>query len=377
MSRPRRRGERGQIIPLLALTIFTMGAMAMVAITFGQAMVRRQQAQMVVDAAAFAGAAEEAKGLNTIARINEKEYNTLNAITMSRWETVYVDNDSTTKGRFYWYDLTNDWAEDMWEDFQPQVFDRLNKSIDQVNFAYRPMGLPRKAARKIIDENFGGSDRIFHDENPEDHGVVLWVDDMLSANLRLVQLTDPKDYEVGGIRVYAPSPTFSIPVVGNVLACNPGPYCVNVPCCAAKADLAAAYFAANAYFMGRALAGSHPTYQLGKFYNNNAYKDVHFTYYLRVPSAGPIVAKSFFNVIPPIEVMASAKPYRGHLGAEYESSWSSSLYVGQYDQQSNKEHAFTYVAKLIPIRTLEKRAGWLFYGGGGLDAFQRFMSTIH
>ncbi len=71
-------------MPMLALTIVTMGVMAMVAITFGQALARRQQAQMVVDAAAFAGASEQAKGMNTIARINEKEVGIFNGIVLSQ-----------------------------------------------------------------------------------------------------------------------------------------------------------------------------------------------------------------------------------------------------------------------------------------------------
>lgn len=383
----RRRSERGQILPLLALTIITMGVMAMVAITFGQAMVRRQQAQMVVDAAALAGAAEQAKGLNTIARINEFELNILNGIADSQAESVYMDTDDTTTSRILFYGLYNDWAEENWESFQERVFDRLNQATDKVNYAYRVRGIPKHAAEEIVAHNFGPSSALFHDEMPPetmgalspfpaDQGTVVWADEQADSYTKLVKLTEPQEYSVGGARLYVPYfDHYSV-------TCDPMEG-LNVPCDIAKSAMLLNYFgtvpwSAMTVFAARAATGSHPTYKLGKFYANDESHDVRFTYFLRVPAVTPVVAKDFFKEIPAIEVVATAKPYQGHLGAEFQSHMSiippdptRLFFVGRYTEQNDKTIRYTYKAKLIAVRGADKKALSLY------NFNDRYFSIMH
>lgn len=74
MREPRRhldlRGEQGQLLPMFAVGMFTLILFAGLVTNVGQAVVRKHQLQVIADMGAMAGAAEQARGLNTMARLN-------------------------------------------------------------------------------------------------------------------------------------------------------------------------------------------------------------------------------------------------------------------------------------------------------------------
>jgi Putative Flp pilus-assembly TadE/G-like len=361
----RSQRERGQIMPMLALTIITMGVMGMLAITFGQAVVRRQQAQMVVDAAAFAGAAEQAKGLNTIARINEKEFNVTNAAIATQDLALaigYHDSYTTTTDRLTCIFCTGpDWALDNWNSYRTDVFDTLNHAIDAINYAYGIFGKPYRAAKKVVDDNFGNSpEAVFQNEQPVEQGPVVWPLDVAYATT-LVHLTPLQDYPVSGFRRYVPDSgaltafcteacAFIAEVPPAFAACEQS--CENIQ--------RAHYAAINTWFNGQTLIEQNqPRYPMGNFYANDEAHDVRFSYYLRVGGAQPLVGKGYFKIVPDLVVIATAKPYAGYLGAPYDE-WYSVPYPFEawnhapYEQQDGKSIQYTYKAKLRPVTNTEK-----------------------
>jgi len=383
-----RHSERGQIMPLLALTIVTMGIMALVAVSFGQAVVRRQQAQMIVDAAAFAGAAEQAKGLNTIARLNEKSLNIINGVIMAQgegWVFGYQDNYTTTNTRLYCLFCTGpDWSSDNWHDYE-DTFDTLNTIIDDVNRAYGVYAKPSRAAAKVVRDNFrkGGPEAIFADEDPVSAGAIVWDLDKPSALMRMVDLTEPQEYAVADGRRYKPHPGALHEFCSTWCA----PTLVFYAKCYATCRKAqqAHYAAINTYFNTIELAWKGvPRYEAGRFYDNQSGKDVRFSYHLRVAGPKPLVGAAWFGDVPDIVVAATAKPYGGYLGDEWEDTIPSPIPFWQrfgYEQQDNKEIEYEYRAKLIPMRTLEKRQ--LAVDIEGYDVYfdpqrlARYLSAIH
>jgi hypothetical protein len=392
----RRRAERGQVLPLLALTILTMGIIALLAITFGQAVVRRQQAQMVVDAAAFAGAAEQAKGLNTIARINEKQLNLLNAIVIAQAKGLvagYQDNYSTTISRLTCGPACGaDWSSNNWFAYE-STFNYLNQATKAVNVAYgtvpyvKPplINKPVRAATKVVEDNFGPGSSIFSGESPVSHGPVIWMADVPSA-ATLVKLTPPGDYEAADGRHYSPdegalTTWCTVPCLATVL---PPLVAACVESC--KNGQKIHYAAINVYYNAIALF-SVPTYSAGQFYDNEPGRDVHFTYHLRIAGPKPLVGKSWFGDTPDMVVVASAKPYGGYLGDKFDENWDwlplpvRRIQRFGYSQQDGKEIAYTYKARLIPVRTLEKRQLAIDMEGTNVvtdpSVFARYMSIVH
>lgn len=67
---PDLRSERGQLLPMFAVGMFTLILVAALVTNVGQAVVRKHQLQVIADMGAMAGAAEQARGLNTMARLN-------------------------------------------------------------------------------------------------------------------------------------------------------------------------------------------------------------------------------------------------------------------------------------------------------------------
>ena len=368
---------------MLALMIVTMGIMALVAITFGQAVVRRQQAQMVVDAAAFAGAAEQAKGLNTIARINEKQINLINGIIFAQAKGLvfgYKDSAGTTLKRILCFPpivCGGDWSSDNWYEYE-KTFETLNQSARAVNIAYGTIpGVPLKpsrAASKVVADNFGsGSGRIFANEAPVSHGPIVWLTELPSA-AQLVRLTQPKEYAVGNGRRYTPNSS-TINGYCSLLLFPPA-----IKAC--KAYQNAKWIPINAWYNLDLLRGV-PKYRAGQFYDNAKGRDVRFCYYLRIQGPKPLVGKSWFGDVPDMVVIASAKPYGGYLGDEFEENFPWLLQRFQhfgYSQQEGKEIAYTYRARLIPVRTLEKRQLALqVEGANALDpaVFAKYLSIVH
>ena len=63
-------GEQGQLLPMFAVGMLTLILFAALVTNVGQAVVRKHQLQLIADMGAMAGAAEQARGLNTMARLN-------------------------------------------------------------------------------------------------------------------------------------------------------------------------------------------------------------------------------------------------------------------------------------------------------------------
>ncbi|MHB0968178.1 MAG: Tad domain-containing protein [Thermoanaerobaculia bacterium] len=366
LSRIRRRhGERGQVLVFFLLIMVTMILIGVLAVAGGQMLVRRQQAQMIVDAAAFAGASRQAEGLNTIANLNARALWFLHAIQYSKIGP-YFDSKETTYERAAAFLLTviagfavSDWAGDVLEDYQ-KGFDMYNSLIDIANCAYSmpspiPGFGPRLAAEDVIEANFGSGDKLFRSEDLVDNGIA---DLSTLVDINLVELTDPETYEIGGYyylphplaETNSPSTCASWPVGTILCAWVYGNYASMIP-------VIYAYRAIDPI-----------EYELGKFYEDNQ-DEVRFAYFLEVSSSPVIWGKTFFEDLPPIVVAAAAKPYGGHLGSEFEETWFL------YEEEDGKEISPTYKAKLVPLTAREQLALSLRMGVG--EDWARWATITH
>lgn len=384
-SRNRQASESGQVLVLFILIFATSVLMAAVAIAVGQVMVRRHQAQMVVDAAAFAGASKQAEGMNTIAELNDTSLFFLKAIQVSKL-APYMDSDSTTYLRLAaflgtpiagW--LVSDWAGEVLEDYQ-EGFTLLDKLIVAVNCAYSTPLLPQVSARDIVDQNFGG-DAIFVDADLDSQGVANPLD---LIDFSLVDLTENEEYPIGGYWYI--------------------PYLANAVCQLSNCPLIPLGTIACAYCWGNYVAMDgiiilwrtfiDPIkYELGRFYDQDEGDDVRFAYYVRVSQSPVLFGKTFFSDIPKITVAAAAKPYGGYLGTEFVDGAGGSGSASDsgddvdvdyfnptfwnpfnfdnisfdffglfYGQQGGKEISPTYKAKLVPLTRTEAAAVSLLSG---------------
>lgn len=340
-ARVTRRGkpsERGQVLVLFVLIMLTCTAIATVAVSVGQVAVRRQQAQMIVDAAAFAGAAKQAEGLNNIAQLNQMSLDLLKGIYFTSF-IPYIDSDGTFTirtviGAASYF--TNDWAGDVLADYQ-KIFDTINGAINVTNRIYSNAGLPRIAAEEVINANFGnGSDKIFKSADKGSSGYANPIDFVKNGG-RLVTLTDPDTYN-GHSYTYAPSPNHPL-----VQACANTPFPANlIPC-----GLVANGLSVNALIFIIRNFVDPIQYETGRFYDQPQGDDVRFTYQLTVTQAPVLFGRSWFDDIPEIRVVATAKPYNGYLGKKFNGG-------GLVPFSQDKEIRITYQAKLVPVRNADK-----------------------
>lgn len=359
-----RSSEEGQVLILFLLILITMVLIGVIAVAVGQTVVRRQHAQMVVDAAAFAGASSQAKGMNTIARMNEKELHFLQGIELSMLEP-YVDNFTTTAARYFAIfgaPLVSDWAGTVIEDYQ-NVFDAMNSYIKIVNLAYSPSASlvnsnalfksPGAAAKETVLANFGGSDTLFRNESPAGYGMIRSAS-LLNHATELVELTDPEEYGVGGYN-YVFYPSFPA-----VYTCPCTIIPVTYPCC----QLLFAYFLTDGYYFATRPFVDQIKFKLGRFYKNKQ-SEVRFAYYLKVKNTPAIFGRNLLNDVPEITVVAAAKPYGGYLGKKFKAFGGIDPAPIVATVQGDKDIAYTYKAKLVPITTIEK-AGFLTTFGADL-----------
>jgi hypothetical protein len=364
--------QSGQVLVFFILIMVTCLLIALVAVTVGQVLVRRHQAQLVVDAAAFAGASAQAEGLNTIANLNSLSLFTLNAIQVSVL-APYFDNDSTT-----WIRLgsgtaslaINNWVQDTLEGYQ-EIFGFYDGLIDLANCAYASRALAQLAARDVVDENFGDG-RIFVEDDLGSQGLA---DPLEWAEANLVELTDPEEYAIG--------PHYYLPYPANSIASQ-------IPFGAIYAY--GIYLGTIDSFIFLQKWASPNTYELGRFYDNEEGDDVRFAYYLTVSQSPVIFGKSFFDDIPPITVAAAAKPYGGYLGDKFEDGnilgggWTKSmpwpfddlswLPIGKFTREEDgKEISATYKAKFVPLTTGEA-AGVMIQNPSFEDA-DRWVTILH
>lgn len=344
--RRRRDGERGQVLVVFILIFTTCMLLAAIAVAVGQMLVRRHQAQMVVDAAAFSGAGSQARGMNTIARFNEKSLNLLRAIQISK-VAPYVDSESTMSWRLLGW-IYDDWAGEVLEDYQ-NIFDSINNVINAVNVIYSrswPSG-PRRAAESTIRENFStDAQSIFTPEDLVSHGIVF--DSLNPYNYtKLVTLTEREEYKIYGY-VYAPNPKHKVSII---CATDPEPITKAAAC-----GLIGWAYAQTALYINAMRALDPIEYELGRFYDNPEGTDVRFAYYLKVSQAPVLFGQNFFPDLPDITVAAAAKPYGGYLGDEFESDW------WLYDTPDGKDISLTYGAKLVPLSINEKVMLALLHG---------------
>lgn len=346
----RRESERGQVTVLFILILITSILIAIVAVSVGQVLVRRQQAQMVVDAAALAGAGSQARGLNTIALNNQNSLLFLQMVETSTY-LPYVDNNSTTNERyfvalftgFFALPFTSDWAGDVLEDYS-SVFGLFNKFTDLVNLAYSPLSPmpfgPRREAAKVIDENFGDeSEGLFREADLEDYGVVTPPNKLIDLDYmtKLVKLTEPEEYDIGS-HYYA-----FYPGHWSLETCSL-PFPADLPC----AHLFATYGALDTYYLTIESLIDPIEYELGKFYDNDEGDDVRFCYSLTISQSPVLFGKKFFDDIPSITVAAAAKPYGGYLGDTFEEG----TFI--HGEQDGKEIRPSYAPKLVPMTYSER-----------------------
>jgi Flp pilus assembly protein TadG len=374
-DRRRRRAkpsERGQVLVLFVLISLTVFLICVLSTAVGQMMVRRHYAQMVADAAAFAGGRSQAEGMNIIARYNQKSANLMSGIQASMQEP-YFDSKGTTTTRILTVGLGGkDWAGTTLKNYQ-KIFDGIDRFIDITNLAYASTPFvpafqaPPKAAKRVVDANFSNSGQsIFTAQDLESHGVVF---DQTNGAYELVKLTNKKQYKLDSWLhgyTYLPNPGHF------AVTCVPGPYCVNVPCCLAKLAMAAAYGAGAMIKYRTRWAWDPIKYRFGRYYDQKGSNDVRFTYYVEVKQTPVIFGRNFFADVPTIVAIATAKPYGGYLGTDLKKTW-----IGWWDEQSGKEASPTYKAKLVPVRwgavvALGARLG----GSGGLRRWNP-MSVTH
>lgn len=361
MSRrdPQRRAESGQVMVLFILILMTLLMLALVAIAVGQVLVRRHQAQAIVDAAALSGAASQARGLNTLARWNEKELNLLRGLQFANF-LPFVDNSSTTELRFWtggFSILINDWAGDVLREYT-SAFDTINAFKDVVNLAFSPASFapfaPRAEAESVIEANFVDDSTIFTQEDLADYGYLPDAERLLSdpsSALRLVKLTEPEEHYIAPY-YYAFWPTH-----WSLQTCPLIPP-ADVPCL----RLLEVYGIEMPLAVELKLFLNPIKYEVGKFYDNRAGNDVRFAYFLKVAQTPVIFGKEIFNDLPDIVVAAAAKPWDGYLGDDYEAWIESSVFTTVYSTPSGKDISYTYKAKLVPltrgeIETLVVRSG--------------------
>lgn len=364
--------QAGQTLVLFILIMTTCLLIALVAVTVGQVLVRRHQAQLVVDGAAFAGASTQAEGLNTIANLNKLSLWTIQAIEVSIL-LPYIDNDTTTYTRIATSAASlswNDWAGDALEDYQ-EIFDFYNDMIDIANCAYAARALANYSARTVIDENFGDG-RIFQDADLMSHGLA---DPTEYLESDLVKLTDPEEYKIGAY--------WYLPFPANAIASQ-------IPFGAALAY--GVYLGTIDPFIFTWRMFDPIEYEFGRFYDNEEGDDVRFAYYLTVSQSPVIFGSNFFEDIPPITVLAAAKPYGGYLGDEFEEGsilngeWNKSMpwpfdnfswlpWGRMHEEQDGKEISATYKAKFVPLTGRE------IVGAGGqnfsLDETDRWATILH
>jgi hypothetical protein len=77
---------------------------------------------------------------------------------------------------------------------------------------------------------------------------------------------------------------------------------------------------------------------------------------LTVKQAPVLFGKTWFDDIPEITVVASAKPYNGYLGKKF----NGGSFLGFVPFSQDKEIRETYQAKLVPVRAVDK----IFPAGG-------------
>lgn len=373
---PGSAAERGQTLTLFLLIFVTLTLIGIVAVIMGQTLVRRQHAQMVADAAAFAGASMQAQGMNNIARLNSTALTIQQEIHVSL-DLPYVDNEATS-----WAFVAagfagpeagaalravTDWAGDAIRKYQ-STFDIINLATDLVNKWYsaaNPIGGPNKAAKDVVDANFGsGSTKLFKGEQPKSKGRVVVADlgvTGLTEILHLVKLTDPEEYQVQGW-YYMPQPD---------VAADCAEACETIIGCVVLAALIDGYLGSDIYSESEAL-WNPAKFKFGKFYDNPSGRDVRFTYYLQIKNTPAVLGHSFFADIPPITVVATGKPYDGYLGKKF------SNYVFWTSQSSSKIRE-EYKAKLVRVKAvppwggLEEIPVWTGESGD----FTRWLTVTH
>jgi hypothetical protein len=337
----RRPAERGQTLVLFVLLLATMILIGIVAVGVGQAFVRRHQAQLAVDAAALAGASAQAEGLSSMAKVNEKSLDFLRAIQVKSIPP-HLDTEDTTWARagialvpvvggalaFAW----NDWAGDARKGYQ-KVFGVHNRLISIYNCLYSPPVRPRMAASRVVDRNFskGGEVGLFVPQDLVTHGMA---NPASYIQFNMVKLTEPKSYKMMPYS-YAPNPSVcTVPLFGWA-AC-------------------ALYGKINGSGLILQLI-SPQNYSVGRFYDNDEGDDVRFAYFIQVSQTPVIMGRNFFHDLPPITVMAAAKPYDGYLGHEYESSLAGYW----WGAPTGKKASATYRAKLVPLTAAEVLGVWV------------------
>lgn len=361
LSSPRRRARSGQFVVIYMMGFFTMCILAFATLAVGQVVVRKQWAQMIADASAFAGASKQAEGLNTISEITDTQLTILNAVQfydraipgyLMGWLDCWLS---------YW--LVNGKYQDIQDahqNVQDFVFNPLSWAVDGINLAYPELSY--FAAKEVCDDNIQaffpneGADRFNYPKIPYANG---------GAMFGLAKLT----------------PSFGDTVAWHYVATDLGPcwwfLCAGPACTAAS--LLSCDISGVAGLYGNQPHSLQPSPPESSFTFENVLKvmddtnETTFLWWVKVPAVKPILGfQKPLGAIPDIIAIARGKPYGGHIGwgdggNSEQDEWPNRNFLPPatwgvwWDWDRSPEQ--TYKAKLVPVLPIRVISDTLPLGG--------------
>lgn len=269
------RDERGQIMVLFSLVLFTLLTFAALVINVGQILTRKALAQKLADVGALAGATEQATSLNKIADINAKAFYFL------RWTALV-----TRAYPFDYYKDADDVVDDFLESFgQLMVFDPLQTDVED-ELTQAPLSANAQAT-SVTTQNIKD---LFPNENVADFG-------MYNPD------PNPQTFD-GSTALFTPT--------------SPHPRDVNwwyytsrscawydVPCWITFEYECVRSFL---YLTGGLESHTFSTYRT----REDPQREIHFYWQVTVPQTGSILG--MMPKLPPVTAIAKAKPFGGQSG---------------------------------------------------------------
>lgn len=358
---PRRHAQSGQFIIIYIMGFFTMASLAFATLSVGQIVVRKQWAQLIADAGAFAGASTEAEGLNTIAKISDFEFYLLRGI-QARDRQIGYEVSSWTDMCFKAY-LSDDKAGDIRDrhkNIDNLVFGAANLAVDSIQYDFTGLvpgsrGSAYKNAREVTIDNLKS---FFPGEFRNDNDVNGIVNPHANAKTRFgvpsqlgyaFPLADLTDY-------------FGDSVAWFYWTTDSGPCYWGV--CAGYVCAAASYVSCDVSGVaGNFGTGNHDDRPDGsRPWSSYEFKKVMrlmekdgettFLWWVQIPAVRPFLGlDNVLGMIPPITAVSRAKPYEGNIG------FNSGGSLNDKNEVWPKRKAFAYFST-FPFTAIPPAATW-------------------